>query len=178
MSRRSFLYLLAVAAILFIAGSCSSDGCLSNQNALPLAEFYSAKSDKQVSVRGVEISGVGAPGDSVLIAPTQSVSKVYLPMRSDRSSTEWQLRFEAENTYISDFITFDYNSEPHFVSEECGAMYFYRITRVGYTTNVIDSVVVTDSLINNYDFARIRIYLHEEDPAEETEDEAQEEPEV
>lgn len=178
MSRRPLLYLLIVAAIVFITGGCSSDGCLSNQNALPLAAFYSASPDKQVSVRGIEISGVGAPGDSVLVAPTQTITTVYLPMRSDRNSTEWHLLYRpSEALSISDDITFDYTSEPHFVSEECGAMYFYRITRVDYTTNMIDSVVVTDSLITNYDLTRIRIYLHEGDEDDE-EDEAPEEPEA
>lgn len=175
MSRRPLLYLLAVAVIVVFFGGCSSDGCLSNQNALPMAAFYSASADKQVSVRGLQISGVGAPGDSVLVPATQSVTTVYLPMRSDRSSTQWQLLYRpSEALTITDYITFDYTSEPHFVSEECGAMYFYRITHVDYTTNMIDSVVVTDSLITNYDLTRIRIYLHEED---ESEEEAPEEPE-
>ncbi len=174
MSLRSLLwYILAVAMGVAVA-SCNSDGCLSNQNALPQAAFWSASTGKQVNVRGVEISGVGAPGDSILIPATSSIGTFYLPMRSDRPSTEWELRFVPEaGVTISDFITFDYTSQPHFVSEECGAMYFYHIDRVSYTTNVIDSVVVLDSLITNYDLTRIRIYLHEE---EETPEEAPEEP--
>ena len=38
-------------------------------------------------------------------------------------------------------------------------MFFYRITKVDYTTNLIDSVVVTDSLINNLNIKRILIYF-------------------
>lgn len=167
MNLRTLFYLVAIGVTLL--SGCSSDGCLNNQSALPLAAFYSSASGNTVSVSGVEIRGVGAPGDSVLVKPTQRISTVYLPMRSDRQSTEWEFTFTvSEVLAISDNITFDYTSIPYFASEECGAMYYYHIDRVGYTTSVIDSVVVTDSLITNYDMTRIRIYLREqEQPAPE-----------
>ncbi|MDE7407526.1 MAG: hypothetical protein K2M76_03810, partial [Muribaculaceae bacterium] len=31
-------------------------------------------------------------------------------------------------------MTFRYDSQPFFVSEECGAMFFYRIVDVAYTS--------------------------------------------
>lgn len=176
MSIRPILCTLTAAIIIIMAG-CNSDGCLNNQNALPQAAFFSGLTDKQMSVRGVEVRGVGAPGDSVLISPTSAVSTFYLPMRSDRGSTEWEFNFVvSEKVSITDYITFEYTSQPHFASEECGAMYFYHIDRVDYTTNVIDSVVVLDSLITNYDMTRIRIYI-QETPVGGEEEEAPEEPE-
>ncbi len=38
-------------------------------------------------------------------------------------------------------------------------MYYYRINRCTTTYNLIDSVVVADSLITNVDMVRIKIYF-------------------
>ena len=161
-SLRRLFFVLAGLTMLLIG--CNSEGCLNNQSALPLAAFYSSASDKAVSVRGLKIRGVGAPNDSLIVSGTGSVSTVYLPMRSDYPSTEWELILPlTDSTSVSDFITFEYTSQPHFASEECGAMYFYHIDRVSWSGVFVDSVVVLDSLITNYDMTRIRIYLHDEE---------------
>ena len=64
-------------------------------------------------------------------------------------------------------LTFDYSASPYFASEECGALYYYHIRRLKHTTHLIDSIVITDSLITNADLERIRIYFrtsHDETP--------------
>ena len=45
-------------------------------------------------------------------------------------------------------------------------MYCFRITDVQYTTHIIDSVGVADSVITNVDIQRIRIYMRTELPDE------------
>ena len=146
--------LLASAAL----AACSSGGCYDNQSAIPLAAFYDSASDAAISLSGIEIAGVGAPGDSVLVPSNRTVAEVYLPMRATAESVSWRLRYDDEGRY-DDLITFGYTSQPYFASDECGAFYRYRINRCDYTTNVIDSVVVTDSLVTNVDMVRIKIYL-------------------
>lgn len=89
-------------------------------------------------------------------------------MRSTQSSTAWRFIYrqkELEEAGVEDEISFDYESLPYFASEECGATYRYRVRRVAYTTNVIDSVVMTgDSLITNVDAVNIRIYFRTAEP--------------
>jgi len=157
-------YYFSFVALLFIITACNTNGCLDNQSALPLAGMYSSATGKQITIRNIEISGVGAPGDSVLLGNGTSVSEIYLPMRSTKQQTSWRIRYLQEGLEgLEDIITFDYLSEPYFASEECGAMYFYRITKYTYTTNLIDSVAVTDSLITNVESERIRIYFRTSD---------------
>ena len=45
-------------------------------------------------------------------------------------------------------------------------MYHYRITAYTYTTHLIDSVAVTDSLITNIDRETIQIYFRTAEPSE------------
>lgn len=149
--------------------ACSSTGCLDNRSAIPRAELFSSVTGKSQSFNGLEIHGVHAPNDSLLIRKNQSVSEFYLPMRSSYPSTEWCIHYVREgisDPTFNDTILFDYHSQPYFASEDCGAMYTYRITRMRTTTHVLDSVVILDSLITNVDIVRIRIYLPELPPLE------------
>lgn len=167
MKRRALISVLASAALwvaLLALWSCNTGGCYDNQNSIPKAAMYSSATGSAMSVRFVGIRGAGAPHDSVLVDAGRTFSEVYLPMRPGRPSTEWYLEYKLGDDLgdvPGDTVIFTYDSEPVFVSEECGAMYRYRIRRCDFTTNVVDSVVVTDSLITNVDKVSIRIYFPE-----------------
>ncbi|MCM1482763.1 MAG: DUF6452 family protein [Muribaculaceae bacterium] len=154
------LNILVAACVCAPLWSCNTSSCTENQSSLPLAAMYDAATRSKVSVSGVDVGGVGAPGDSLLHDASSALSSVYLPFRSSTSETSFYFRYTHDNAPEPDTITFVYTSEPYFVSAECGAMFNYRITEFKYTTHIIDSVAVTDSLINNIDIERIRIYVH------------------
>ncbi len=152
---------IAAIALVAIAWSCNTTGCLQNQSSVPLAGFYDRETDKIIGIDSLSVYGIGAPNDSSLIT-TKVASRVYLPFRSESSSTSFCFRYLAkalDYPQLNDTVTFTYTSEPRFVSEECGAMYFYTITGVTCTTHLIESVEITDSLINNVDTEKIRIYF-------------------
>lgn len=157
----------AIAALAVLAaslGACNTSGCLENQSSIPLAGFYSSETGTAVALDSIDIGGLGAPDDSLLVKAGTAVSSVYLPLRFRDSSTEFVIRYRYPQLGIDtpdydDNISLAYTSEPYFASEECGAMYRYRITRMSHTTNLIDSVVILDSLITNADVERLRIYF-------------------
>lgn len=147
--------------------ACNNDGCLENGSAIPLAGFYSSETGAAISLNTVSVLGVGAPDSTMMLSAGSSASEVYLPMRSQYSTTEWHLIYKQDGLEgIEDYIKFTYDSQPHFASQECGAMYFYKITDVEYSTFMVDSVAVTDSLITNVDRQRIRIYFRTASPGE------------
>ena len=159
------IYTAALACAL-VAASCSTDGCLDNQSSIPLAGIYSSETGAAISISGIQIMGVGAPNDSLLVA-SGSVQQVYLPMRSTTNTTEWCFHYTQpgiDDEAFNDYIRFTYTSEPYFASEECGAMYRYHITEVEYTTNLLESVEITESLITNTDVERIRLYFRTATP--------------
>lgn len=147
--------------------SCNTSGCTDNQSALPLAAFYSSQTKAAITLTDLTVTGEGAPGDSALYGPSESLSEVYLPFRSTQSSTAYLFSYSLdEETTVTDRIDFTYTSEPQFVSEECGAMFFYRITSLSYTTNIIDSVKIIDSLVTNTNLKRIEIYFRTSDESQ------------
>ncbi|MDE6323978.1 MAG: hypothetical protein K2L85_07615 [Paramuribaculum sp.] len=161
---RSLIPLAALLIAAAVAHSCNTSGCTDNQSALPLAGYYSSSSGAEISVADMTVSGQGAPGDSALYGPSETRSEVYLPFRSDADRTVWLFTYAPDGSNpVTDRIEFTYTSEPYFASEECGAMYFYRITSMTHSTNLIDSVVITDSLITNVNNQRIKIYFRTAD---------------
>lgn len=151
---------IAVTAVTLLTG-CNTSGCTDNHSAIPLAEFYGSDM-KAVTLDSVQIHGVGAPGDSVLLAAGTRAAEVYLPMRSTAANTTWCVSYKwkrLDMPALNDTISFDYQSIPYLASDDCGAMYRYRLTRVDYTRHIIDSIGVVDSLITNVDIASLHIYF-------------------
>ncbi len=158
-----------VAVLVAVGYGCNTSGCTENQSALPLAGYYSSQTGSAISVTELEVRGLGAPDDSVLYeASGIGRSEVYLPFRSTQDNTTYLFTYYVDSvTTVTDRVDFTYTSEPRFVSEECGAMFFYNITKVEHTSNLIDSVVVTDSLITNVNIQRIHIYFRTEEASDE-----------
>lgn len=160
--KRILLPAAAIVAMSTLHG-CSTDGCLENRNSVPLAGFYDG-SGKNIMLDSLRIISNGISNDSLALSEEGThVSQVYLPMRVSETSTSW--KFEYKWKYLGedspiDIITFDYDAEPYFASDECGVIYRYHIRRVDYTTNLIDSIVlVRDSVISNIDTEQIKIYF-------------------
>ncbi len=164
----------AIWCAAFLTG-CNSSGCLDNRNSLPLAGFYDASTGDAVSVSGLSIGGVGAPGDSLLADAGENIHSIYLPFRSTQDETTFvfstkaktNLAEEPDDMVLSDYVTFRYESIPYFASADCGAMYRYRILAVDHTSLFIDSVGIIDSLITNTDMERIKIYLRHDPTTDE-----------
>lgn len=160
-----FLQVITVMTLVAagVAG-CNTSGCLDNQNSLPLAGFYASETGAAVSLDSLDIGGVDAVDDSLLVKAGRVASSVYLPLRSQKSFTEFFIHYAypelgLDDPALNDTIGFTYTSEPYFASEECGAMYRYKVNRLDHTTHLIDSVVLVDSLITNVDTERLRIYF-------------------
>lgn len=156
---------IALVILALMAGmttGCNTTGCTENQNSVPLAGFYSYNTGEAISIDSLAIGGLGAPGDSLLVAPSARASSVYLPFRSTESYTTFTIRYmqkALQEAGVYDQITFYYESQPWFASEECGAMYHYRITRVAHTYQILDSVGISDSLITNIEREDIRLFF-------------------
>ncbi len=161
--------ILKIILPIMLAGAmlcgCNTSGCTDNQSSLPLAGFYSS-SGSAISVNMLDVSGVGAPGDSLLYVSGTSLSNVYLPLRSDAEVTSFCFHYTQEgldDPAFNDTITMRYTSRPYFASEECGAMLNYHINELTHTSHLIQSVELVDPEITNVDIERIKIYFRTAD---------------
>ncbi len=162
---------IAVVSTTAIMESCNDIGCTDLRSSIPLAGFYSSSTEAQVTIDSLLIGGIGAPGDSLLVdtTPSRGVSTLYLPFRSENTSTSFFIKYVQKDLDFPEYvdtITFDYISKPFFASADCGAMFVYDIKSVAYTRHFIDSIAITDSLVNNFDMERIKVFFRttETDP--------------
>lgn len=112
------------------------------------------------------IGGVDAPNDTLLLGPGSKVSQLYLPFRASMPTTEFYIQYKQaalDYSWLVDTLRFEYTAIPYFASEDCGAMYHYLVTNYSYTTHLIDSVGMTDSLITNVERETIQIYFRTAD---------------
>lgn len=140
--------------------ACSSSGCLDNGSAIPLAGFYDSATGKVIALDNVDIHAAGAPNDSLMLGAGTRATQVYLPFTPAANAVSWVIDYRQEGLVgVSDIITFHYTALPYFASDECGAMYYYRIDSTEWTSRLIDSVAVVEPLISNVERERIRIYF-------------------
>lgn len=161
------ILILPFLTLLFaLAGGCSSDECLQNKNALPLAGFYSSSErNPAISIDSLQVSGIGVPGDSILSPGSSAISSLYLPFRLDQDETSYEFRYikkELAALDLKDVITFCYTREPRFVSAACGVSYVFKIQEIRHTSVFIDSVTCPAGEITNMAVENLKIYFRTE----------------
>lgn len=144
--------------------ACATDECLDNSSSLPYAGFYSSLPVPQkVAVSGLQVKGVGVPGDSILLKASDSgVNSVYLPFRLDSDETSYTFSYNAAENPESaphDEVKFSYERVPWFVSSACGAVINFRIKSIEHTSLLIDSISCPTGIIDNANAENIRIYF-------------------
>ena len=84
---------------------------------------------------------------------------------SDLSSFSLPLSYTSKTTYtihynekLKDVIEITHRSIPFISDIECGAMMFYQVENINYTTNSLDSVVIVNPDINNEEKKNFNIY--------------------
>ncbi|MCM1450475.1 MAG: DUF6452 family protein [Clostridiales bacterium] len=153
------LLLLSIVLAL-LTGACNTSGCTDNRSSLLIAGFYSSETLRPLLVDSLEIGGVNAPHDSLLMNAGDRKNEIYLPLMSSSTSLEYFIRYVSRDLNfpeLYDTLRLNYTSEPYFASEECGAIYRYHIDGFTYTRHLIDSIALPDSLINNANVQNMRI---------------------
>lgn len=159
------MWLPLLAAMLLTAPlftGCNTQGCTDNRSALLLTGFYAIETRKAITIDSLEIGGFDAPNDSLLVTAKEKISQFYIPLRSQYTSTTFNIHYAQKalnNPNLDDQITFEYTTEPYFAGEECGAMYRYHIHKLQYTKHIIDSIALPDSLIDNANVERMKIFF-------------------
>lgn len=87
------------------------------------------------------------------------MSQLYLPLRSTVQQSQFVFSYKSSLAVAPDTVTLACQAVPTFVSRDCGAMFFFDISRVDYTTHRIDSVVVVYPHITNQDRTSIKIFM-------------------
>ncbi len=156
--------IVSTVALVASLSSCNNTGCADRRSALPLAGLYNAANEEPIVLDSIAVGGVDAPGGDLLVAPGEATRSIYLPLRMEQKSTSFYIHYAypaqgLDDDALNDTISIDYEAQPYFASEECGAFYVYHISAVEHTSHIISHVELTDSVVDNIDVERLRIYF-------------------
>lgn len=159
---RALLLVCAVIIASSVFFACSDSECSESTVTDMNVNFYK-KSNNAAFTDTVTIFGLldgGIEYDSILYN-AQRLKSVTLPLRLDNDSTSFVFNFltAAGILWAQDTITFVHRNDPHFISEACGFVMYFKLDTVIYTTDHIDSISVNNNMITNDPSENIRIFF-------------------
>ncbi len=169
LARINGMAILALFAITAFT-SCTDDEVCEEATANELRiGFYVA--DQETETRAIfdslTVFALERP-DSLIYNKQNNVSVIELPLNPHNNESVFLLDFY----YVTDTIRLTYTREEHLISVECGFAMFFNITDAQYSTNLILSLVKSNTYVTNTLDEHFKIYFPyiEPDPDDDDDD--------
>lgn len=116
---------------------------------------YNSTSEEFVSSALTERFTIYGLDEDSLLYDTKSLSSYELPLHTLQNRSSFVLQ---RDTLGADTLTIIHQNNPQFISLECGCFVYYTIQDVVYTVHQIDSVVITNTYVQNVAENHLKIY--------------------
>ena len=151
---------------LVMLAACSSIDCPLNNVVLLKGGFYSANGDTlalaltdtmTVTTQGITENGK----EEVLIVNQLSGKHTFsMALSYEGREDEYHFHFWGDDYDVRDTVRVTKENTPHFESPDCPTGMFHRITSVRATNTFIDSVTITQPLVNYDQAENLKIHVH------------------
>jgi len=141
-----------IIAILLIIVSCTPEACFEETVAKVKVPFYLSSTQKAKAPDNLTIYGLNTGTDKIY-ADSKSVSPAELPLDPSTDNCSFVLVING----VSDTIVVAYDSYPHLISIECGYTYYHTTGVLSYTKNIIDTIIVKNTLVTTGNEENFRI---------------------
>lgn len=176
MKRLPIIFIIFTFAAIFMLNGCEGEVC--PPNAMAYAKFTMVNQHGTAVAPTVPTSIIGQITTDVTVYDTLDngeiierivedsiISDTLINKESKMSTFKVPLSYSDETTFIisydgeqQDYITIKHRNIPYFMSVDCGAMMFHEATEVTHSYG-IDSVVIVNPNIDNYEKENFRIYF-------------------
>lgn len=157
--KKYLTYFLWLACLFFSA--CEEDNCPPNALSYATFSFVNEKGEKvaykdSLTVVGcTEFSTLNTSRDTIINRQTNT-SILSLPL-SYGKQTIFLLHYM--NIGKTDTLIIRHDSNPAITNIECGSMMFHRITQVETRASILDSLVIINPVVDNYEKENCKIYF-------------------
>jgi hypothetical protein len=146
-----FKLILIVSITLMIYGCNKSSTCLTPKVVALRGGFY-YRDTVNTFKDSVQVNANLYFGTSLnYFINIKNTSKYFLSLAQNTDSVT--LYFQSDSTSTEpetiDSLLLHYTREPHFISTACGYETFFNITNISYSTNIIDTIIINQSAVNN-----------------------------
>lgn len=161
MKTATLILTTAFAAGVFLTG-CSESDCPLTTTSVARFEFLDSKTHVPVSFNnGVTVDGIVQKGDTLLTDTVFNQAKSYMSLPLSYTEKTTYVMHYSET--LRDTIELTHKNIPFVNSIDCGAMMFYQVEGLRYTTNVLDSIKILNPEINNEEKRNFNIYYRTAD---------------
>ena len=151
------LFTVALLAISILTTGCEEEECSLTTQSIARFDFRSSQTNGSVKLsEGATVTG------SATIAGKQDVDTLFNQAQSYMSVP---LSYTDKTTYVMhytelmrDTIVISHRNIPFVSNIECGAMMYYEVLDLSYTTNALDSVTLGNPRITNEETTNFNIY--------------------
>ena len=158
MKKLSAITKTLLASVLLLA-ACEAENCPPNALAFAQFNFVDQYGRSVAYTDTLTVIGRIETADTLindtLINRETGVSTLSLPLSYD-NETQFIFRYNRQGP---DVITVKHRNIPYFMNLDCGTMMFYEITEATSTNRMTDSLVVTNSNIDNNEKENFRLYF-------------------
>ena len=161
MKKLYILLLTLVSTCIFLPG-CAESECPLTTISVARFNFLDSRSHAAVTFKnGVTVTGIAIIDDTLNIDTLFNKAQNYMSI---------PLSYTNQTTYVMhytetmrDTIEVTHKNIPYVSDIECGAMMFYEIEKLRYTTNALDSVTLVNPKITNEETTNFNIYYRASD---------------
>ena len=155
--------LIHIAFLLFFAvvlTCCKpTNSCIIKDNVrlklLFTADSISIGGDSVTVAKLDSLTLYGLERDSLILNNAKSVSSANLPLRTDTTATAFVLQYSD----LTDTFYIVHTNREQYISLACGCFVYHDIDTVTSTRNLIDSITIINSTIENYSQDNVRFHL-------------------
>ena len=176
MNRYPILFIVITLFATIVLNSCEGESC--PPNALAYAKFSMVNQHGVAVSSTVATSIIGQMTTDVTVYDTLEngeiierivtdsiINDTLINKESNMSSFKVPLSYSDKTTFIidydgqqQDYITIKHRNITYFMSVDCGTMMFHEATEVTHS-NGIDSIIIVNPNIDNYEKDNFRIYF-------------------
>lgn len=141
-----------IIAVFMKIVSCTPESCLEETVAKAKVPFYLSSTQKNTAPGNLTIFGLNT-GTVNIYADSKNVSRAELPLDPSTDNCGFVVIING----VSDTIMVTYDSYPHLISIECGYTYYHTTGVLSYTRNIIDTIIVRNTLVTTGNEENFRI---------------------
>jgi hypothetical protein len=147
-----FYYVISIAIFVFFLHACTkSSTCLTPKVVALRGSFYYRDTTGNFLDTSLVNANLYFGAANNYVQNLKQRKQFNLPLAQNTDSI--MLFFQSDSNSIEpetiDSIKVIYTREPHFISTACGYETFFDISKVDYTTHVIDTLLVGVNAVNN-----------------------------
>ena len=156
MNKKLFLILIVGASFLT---ACKDEYTICNlsKDVRFIASFYQRNNGADVLTPAPNLNITLLPNNTSLYTQQANVATFSFPLNPLVDSAKYS--FKLANNLQADTVTIVYTSTGANLSLECGAVTYHNITKITSTLNTIDSIKITNAVLNTNLLQNAKFYF-------------------